>query len=116
MVMTFVEWSKDVNTKFYNYSEEYVNHSTSTEYESGRKAVILKNTRFIKKKKCSLSLDVINGEYENFWTWYKDTLGGLAGVFTCKALGTGYYRFSSVPNASEGLIYRTIELELEEVY
>ena len=114
--MKYTQWSSSVNTRFFNYSESYDENANSSEYASGRKTVILKNTRFTKTIKCSISLNVKNGEYNAFWAWYKDSLGGLAGAFTCAKLGGGYFRFKTVPSASSGLLYRSVELEIEEVY
>lgn len=114
--MTYTQWNKSVNTNFFNYSESYDENAISSEYASGRKTVMLKNTRFTKTIKCSLSVNVKNEEYKNFWTWYKDSLGGLSGAFVCSKLGSGYFRFKSVPSSSSGLLYRTLELEIEEVY
>ncbi len=114
--MTYTSWPSAVNTGFYALTESYDDNSSTTEYASGRKAVTLRNTRFTKTIACSVSLDVKSGEYSAFWTWYKDTLGGLSGAFTCTKIGSGYYRFKSVPSAGKGQLFRTVEMEIEEVY
>lgn len=114
--MTYTAWCSSVNTKFFALTNSYDENTISSEYASGRKTVILKNTRFPKTIKCSLSLNVKSGEYNAFWTWYTDVLGGLAGTFTCTALGSKFYRFKSVPSESAGLLARKIEMEIEEVY
>lgn len=114
--MTYAAWCDSVNTRFFKVSNSYDDNSVSTGYASGRKAVFLKNTRFQKTTKCSLSLSMKNGEYSAFWTWYTDVLGGTAGAFTCPALGSGFFRFKSAPSESAGLLRRTIEMEIEEAY
>ncbi len=114
--MTYAAWCSSVNTRFFALTNSYDENTTASEYASGRKVVILKNTRFPKTIKCSLSLNIKSGEYDAFWTWYTDVLGGLSGAFSCPALGTRFYRFKSVPSESEGLMNRTIELEIEEIY
>ena len=114
--MTYAAWCSSVNTKFFALTNSYDENTISSEYASGRKTVILKNTRFSKTIKCSLSLNVKSGEYNAFWTWFTDVLGGLAGTFTCPALGSKFYRFKSVPSESAGLLARKIEMEIEEVY
>lgn len=114
--MTYTAWSSSVNTKFFALTNSYSENTNTSEFASGRKAVFLKNTRFIKTTKCSLSLNMKNGEYNAFWTWYTDVLGGTAGVFTCPALGSGFFRFKSAPSESTGLLQRKIEMEIEEIY
>lgn len=114
--MTYTAWPTAVNTNFYALTESYNDNTSSTEYASGRKAVSLRNTRFVKTTECSLSLNVKSGEYSAFWTWYKDTLGGLSGAFTCTKIGSGYYRFKSTPSAGKGQLFRTLEIKIEEVY
>ncbi len=114
--MTYAAWCDSVNTRFFNVSNSRDENTVSSDYASGRKAVFLKNTRFQKTTKCSLSLGMKNGEYDAFWAWYTDVLGGTAGVFTCPALGSGFYRFKSAPSESAGLLQRKIEMEIEEAY
>lgn len=109
------EWSGKVNQKFYNYSESFKDNSVSQEYNSGRKVVFLKNTKFLKNIKVSLSVDVRNGEFDAFNAWFTDELGGLSGTFTCQALGAATYRFTKNPQFSSGQRFRTAELEIEEV-
>lgn len=122
--MTLTTWPSGINTDFFNFSQAPEDNYIIQEYASGRKSVILKNTRFRKKITCSLSLKVKNNEYSSFWTWFTDVLGGLAGAFTCSALdsATGlnsgtYYRFTETPsNSNTTLTFRTLSLSLEEVY
>lgn len=114
--MTVTEWSSSVNTKFYAYSKVPKDNFNSSEFASGRTVYTLKNTRFVNSIKCSLALDKKSGEYEAFWNWYTVTLGGPTGVFTCSALGTSYYRFTSTPSATETQTKAKLDLEIEEVY
>ena len=107
--MTYTAWSASVNTKFFALTNSYSENTSTSEFASGRKVTFLKNTRFIKTIKCSLSLGMKNGEYN-------DVLGGTAGVFTCPALGRGFFRFKSAPSESAGLLQRKIEMEIEEIY
>ena len=82
--MTYVEWPYTVNTKFFKGIAKPEENTTTTEYASGRKISILKNTRFVFDFKCSLG--VTNTERTTFWNWFTDTLGGCAGNFHCAAL------------------------------
>lgn len=120
--MIYCEWPEIVNTRFFDFAESFDDNATSTEYASGRKAVILKNTRFPRKIACSLTLDVKSGEYKAFWSWFRYVLGGVAGVFSSKVFNekndnvNHYYRFSKTPTNSTGQLLRTLKIELEEVY
>jgi hypothetical protein len=114
--MTLVDWPVVVNTDFFNVSDAFQDNSITIEYESGRKSVHNKNTRFIKEYKMNLSLNVKSGEYDSFQRWYSEVLGGLSGTFMCPKIGNGIYRFKSIPSFSQGLLYRTASLEIEEIY
>lgn len=118
--MTYVEWPQTVNTRFFDRKNTPKPNSKKTEYISGRDTEILANTRFVFSIKCSVDLHLKN-EYNDFWNWYTDELGGTAGVFKCPALkrtanSTEYFKFTNQPDESEGLVYKKILLELEEVY
>ena len=54
--MTYVEWPYTVNTKFFKGTGKPEENTTTTEYASGRKVSILKNTRFVFEFKCSLGV------------------------------------------------------------
>ena len=117
--MTYSEWPTDVNTRFYNYTTNPADNYKTTEYVSGRKSTILLNTRFIHNVKCSLRLN--KTETNAFISWFEDTLGGCAGIFKCTALQrtddtTPYFRFTSTPQIGEGLVYKEVTLEIEELY
>lgn len=117
--MTYVEWPYTVNKKFFKGTGKPEENTTTTEYASGRKVSILKNTRFVFEFKCSLG--VTNVERNAFWNWFTDILGGCAGNFHCAALkrtptSTEYFRFKTTPDESEGQKNRVLSLEIEEVY
>lgn len=116
--MTYVQWPESVNTRFYAYSKTPEDNYISTEYQSGRKAVILKNTRFVNSIKCSLTVSKTKQkpELSCFWNWFTLSLGGLAGVFVCAPLGEGYYRFASTPSVTESQMTARLDFEIEEVY
>lgn len=112
-----VNWPSGVNSKFYAKKEVADDNAVTTEYASGRKSVSLKNTRWPRKYSLSLSLDKRTGEDALFWDWYKDELGGLAGVFKCDALGEGRaWRFSKAAEDGGGTPFCTISLEVEETW
>ena len=117
--MTYVEWPYTVNTKFFKGTNKPEENTQTTEYVSGRRVVILRNTRFVFDFKCSLGVTAT--ERNAFWAWFTDTLGGCAGVFHCAALkrtnnSTEYFRFKEIPDESEGQKNRVFSFELEEVY
>lgn len=114
--MNVVKWPEQVNKKFYALSKVPEDNFISTEFASGRKTVILKNTRFVNHIKCSVTVGKKNGEYEQFWNWFTVSLGGCAGAFTCSALGNGYYRFSSTPKTTETQTTARLDFEIEELY
>lgn len=116
--MTYVQWPESVNKKFYAYSKAPEDNYISTEYQSGRKTVILKNTRFVNKIKCSVTVSKTKSanELSYFWNWFTLSLGGLSGVFVCAELGEGYFRFSSTPSVTEAQKTARLDLEIEEVY
>lgn len=114
--MTVVNWPTSVNKKFYAFTKTPADNFISSEFASGRKTVILKNTRFVNNIKCSLTVSKKSGEYEAFWNWFTLTLGGLSGVFSCSALGSSYYRFSATPNATETQTTAKLDFEIEEIY
>lgn len=113
--MKTVDWPAEVNTKFYSKKDTPDDNAVITEFASGRRAVVLKNTRWQEKFTACLALR--KGEEANaFWKWYKDALGGMAGTFTCDALGAGKaWRFTKTPEDGGGIPYREFSLEIEEV-
>lgn len=113
--MTITEWSENVNSKFFGFNERPKENSKTTEYLSGRVTSYNVNTRSVMSFSCSLQLD--KTELAIFWTWYNDSLGGLAGCFQCSALGNGVYRFSDIPEPQDtNQQFRVLSMNIEEVY
>lgn len=114
--MTTTNWPTNVNTDFYSYTKAPIDDTVETEFIGGRKVVFSKNTRRRHSINVSVSLDIPSGEYDRFWTWF-DAMGGKAGVFTCPALGSAYYRFMDIPSEDgTSMKSRTLTLSIEEVY
>lgn len=113
--MQAVNWPAGVNSKFYGLKETPDDNAVITEYSDGRKAVVLRGTRWLRKISVNVCLDIREGETEAFWKWYQDTLGGMAGAFKCDALGEGtVWRFTSTPSDGGGIPCKEYSLELEE--
>lgn len=114
--MTVFTWPEGVNMRFYGMNQKPKDNVKQTEYISGRTVSYNVNSRCIMTTACSLRLRK-KDELSLFWSWYNFTLGGTAGVFSCSALGDGYYRFTAVPAPSNtDTVYRTLDLSIEEVY
>lgn len=116
--MTRVNWSNNVNTKFYGYSAKPKDNVVLTENLSGRTVGHKANSKDVMQIKCSLLLTA--EELSSFWSWFNNTLGQMAGAFYCADLGgssTQLYRFLSVPEL-EGTdqVWKSINLEIEEVF
>lgn len=113
--MTVTEWSAEVNTRFFAFSERPKGNTKETEYASGRVTAYNTNTRAVMTFSCSLQLT--KAELSAFWKWYNDELGGRAGAFTCAALGDRHYRFSDIPEPQDtNQLYRVLSMDIEEVY
>lgn len=114
--MTVTSWPVTVNTNFYNSKAQPLNNVTQTSFLSGRTIGWQNNTRNVMSITCSLSIKV-GTESQAFWDWYNDDLGGTAGIFTCAALGNGYYRFSEIPSPENtSRDFRVLNLAIEEAY
>lgn len=110
------EWSANVNKRFFGLNEKPKENTRVTEFMSGRTVGEQINTRAVMQYSCSLLLAVPD-ELNNFWAWFNDELGALAGVFTCDAIGDGQYRFVSTPEPQDtSRVWRELSLEIEEVY
>lgn len=115
--MTIEPWSNSVNKKFFSFSKKPKENATVTEFLSGRTVAYKNNERDLFTYSCNIDLDKESGELEAFWTWFNSSLGGLAGVFSCDAIGSAYYRFTSVPEPQDtDQIRTTLNLNFEEVY
>lgn len=113
--MTITQWSESVNSKFFAFNERPKGNTRQTDYLSGRVTAYQVNTRNVMTFSCSLQLT--KEELANFWEWFNDELGGLSGVFSCAALGQGYYRFAEIPDPQDtNQLYRVLSMNIEEVY
>lgn len=114
MILTI--WPEGVNTRFYSMSSKPKENTETIEFSSGRVVAWQKNTKkqMTYTAKIMLNLDT---ELNAFWTWFNDTLGQTAGAFLCAALGSGRYRFTSIPEPDDtDQANRVLSLEFEEVY
>lgn len=105
------------NLKFYEVTNGYKDNTVKIENLSGRSVSWMANAKFIKTKDMKLRLETTgsNSEYSSFWTWF-ESIGGCAGVFTCSALGSDNWRFSSIPSEDNGQKYKELTINLEQVY
>lgn len=114
--MILINWSSSVNTKFFSMSVKPKENTEKTEFLSGRQVSWKRNNKDIMQYKLKLNLTV-GTELNAFWDWFNNDLGQTAGAFTCSALGNKYYRFNSVPEPEDtDTTYRTLSLDIEEVY
>lgn len=113
--MTITAWPESVNSKFFAFNDKPKENSQITEYLSGRVTGYNHNTRAVMSFSCSLQLT--HTELADFWNWYNDELGALAGVFTCPALGVRHYRFAEIPDPQDtNQQFRVLSMQIEEVY
>ena len=111
-----VNWSPNVNKKFFGYNGQPIDNYVVNENLSGRIVGYKRNSSDLFKFSCSIKLSMPE-ELSAFWVWFTSTLGGLTGTFTCDALGTKTYRFSDIPSPQNtDRTYRILTLEIEEVY
>ena len=114
--MTITAWPQGVNTDFFEAKAKPSDNVVTTAFLSGRTIGWQKNTRNIMTLSCSIKLRV-GTELAAFWNWYNNDLGGTAGLFTCAALGQGYYRFTDIPDPSDSTRdWRHLNLNIEEAY
>ena len=116
--MIYVNWP-NINKRFFDSKVSPKPNSETQEFASGRTVTTLKNTRFIFTVNVSLTLN--KKEEKVFWDWYKNQLGGLAGVFRCPELKEGpmeseYFRFTAEPDEDKVFSKKKFILEIEEVY
>lgn len=113
--MILTNWPEAVNSNFFSLSYKPKENTEETSYISGRVVAWQKNSKKTMVFSGKLLLDV-NSELPYFWSWFNDTLGQTAGAFTCAAIGTAAYRFTSVPEPEDTDNFkRVINLEFEEV-
>lgn len=104
------------NCKFYDGENGLKDNAVVVSNLSGRTVAYLANDRFTETKSLKLTLDTSgsNSEYKKFKTWYTNTLGGIAGVFKCSALGTQLWRFTENPTEDNGQRFKTLSISIEE--
>ena len=113
--MTVQTWPTGVNSKFFGANNQPIANTEEISYMSGRRVAWQVNTKKLMKWKCRLFFT--HSELALFWTWFNDVLGQNANAFTCSALGSGTYRFVSVPSPDDtNQTKRTLSMEIEEVY
>lgn len=111
--MTIHTWPTGVNTKFFSYSKQPNDNSIVSEFISGRVTGYKRNTRSQFHYNCKLILT--KDEEQIFWEWFNDF--SLVGAFECAALGSGYYRFVSVPSPDDtDQQFTKLNFEIEQVY
>lgn len=107
-------WPNGCNTKFFAFNSKPKDNVQLTEFISGRVVGYRKNTKAQMQIKCQVRFS--KNELATFWSWFNDTIGQTSGAWLCSALGTGYYRFISVPEPQDTeQKYRILSLEIEEV-
>lgn len=112
-----VEWSADVNQKFYGMTRTTEENIITTKFESGRERTRLKNSEA--KKVFSVQLDIATRAEERiFWDWYNNTLLSRAEtVFLPDFLGgrtRKEYRMTEEPSGG-GIEPKTLTLTFKEV-
>lgn len=114
--MIYVNWSNLVNKNFFSMSSKPKENTEITEFLSGRSASWKRNSKDIMTYTLKLRLEV-GDELNAFWYWFNNQLGQTANAFICDAIGPKLYRFVSIPEPQDtDTNYRTLELEIEEVY
>lgn len=112
--MTVYSWPNNVNSKFFSGNDQPVENTEEVTFLSGRRVAWQINTKKIMSYK--LKLYLTKTELANFWTWFNDTLGQTACAFTCSALGTGVYKFKSIPSPEDtDQTTRVLSMEIQEV-
>lgn len=112
-----VEWSTNVNMKFYGMTRATEENVIKTQFESGRERYRLKNSS--PKIAFSVQLDLnTKAEERAFWDWYNDTLlSRTETVYLPDFLGgtTGKeYRMTEEPSI-EGQRPKVLTLTFKEV-
>ena len=113
--MTIVQWPSNIPSNFFSGNDQPKANTETTTFLSGRQVSWQINTKKLMTYKVKLRLT--KAKLALFWTWFNDTLGQNANAFTCSALGSGSYRFVSVPQPEDtDQTKRTLAMEIEEVY
>ena len=120
-----IEWSENVNTRFYGQDGTYVENWEEVEYKSGRRIYYLKNTLPAKSIAVNLMLndrkaERVDGktEFEWFLYWYEYVCKSGTETFYLTDLISGNstreYRLTEAPTW-EGQAFKEVTLTLEEV-
>ena len=120
-----IEWSENVNTRFYGQDGTYVENWEEVEYKSGRRVYYLKNTLPAKSIAVNLMLndrkaERVDGktEFEWFLYWYEYVCKSGTETFYLTDLISGNstreYRLTEVPTW-EGQAFKEVTLTIEEV-
>jgi hypothetical protein len=113
--MTIVQWPSNIPSNFFSGNDQPKANTETTTFLSGRQVSWQINTKKLMTYKVKLRLT--KAKLALFWTWFNDTLGQNANAFTCSALGSGTYRFVTVPQPEDtDQTRRTLAMEIEEVY
>ena len=113
--MTIVQAPSNIPSNFFSGNDQPKANTETTTFLSGRQVSWQINTKKLMTYKVKLRLT--KAKLALFWTWFNDTLGQNANSFTCSALGSGTYRFVSVPQPEDtDQTKRTLAMEIEEVY
>lgn len=112
--MTISTWPEDINNSFFSFQKQPKENTVVSDFSSGRVSGYKKNSRqqFI----YTLSVRFSKEEEALFWEWFEE-IGTILGAFSCSALGTGYFRFVSIPSPQDtDQTHTTLELEIEDLY
>lgn len=114
--MNIIQWpTEDVNSRFFSGNDQPKENTETVSMLSGRQVSWKINTKSLMKYKVKLRLS--KTELAFFWIWYNDILCQNANAFICAGLGSGVYRFVSVPSPEDtDQTGRTLSMEIEEVY
>lgn len=113
--MNVYAWPSNIPSNFFSGNDQPKKNTESTTFLSGRQVSWQINTKKIMTYK--LKLRITKAQLALFWTWFNDTLGQTVNAFTCSALGTGTYKFSSIPSPDDtDQAKRTLSMEIEEVF
>ncbi|MDY3723477.1 MAG: hypothetical protein SOZ96_12945 [Treponema sp.] len=113
--MNVIAWPETIPSRFFSGNDQPKANTETTSFLSGRQVSWQINTKKIMTYKMKLQLT--KEQLSLFWTWFNDVLGQNANAFTCPAIGSGTYRFVSVPSPEDtNQKTRVLSMEIEEVF
>lgn len=113
--MNVIAWPETIPSRFFSGNDQPKANTETTSFLSGRQVSWQINTKKIMTYKMKLQLT--KKQLSLFWTWFNDVLGQNANAFTCPAIGSGTYRFVSVPSPEDtNQKTRVLSMEIEEVF